>query len=106
MCLPQLDQKQFAEFEKMKARARRVAPPSDEDLSQRFRAERARMLTTLGRILLKQGEVTEAEKLLKEACADNPVIMEANTALALQLERLTQTGSPAMKSRGRKLLAH
>jgi len=80
--IPQLDEKQFANRERMRAKATQSTPPSDEEIGRKFRAERARLLTTLARIHLKRGRPVEAEKLLKEAFAANTMIMEANTTLA------------------------
>jgi tetratricopeptide (TPR) repeat protein len=56
--------------------------PGDEELAKRFRSERAKILSTLGRIYLKEGKGAEAEKIFKEAYESNKIISEANLALA------------------------
>jgi tetratricopeptide (TPR) repeat protein len=76
------DEQEFVKQQKRFFAGLEETVPDDEELARRFRAERAKNLTTLGRVHLKKGKVTEAEALLKEAYAANPTIVEANLALA------------------------
>ncbi len=55
---------------------------SEADVLKTVPAERAKALTALGRVYLKQGNTIEAARILKEAHAANPNIIEANIALA------------------------
>ncbi len=80
--LAELDEKQFADFDRRRTRVMGSPEQSEDEIARKFRAERARLLATQGRILLKQGKPAEAEKTLLEAFAANTAIMEANTALA------------------------
>jgi hypothetical protein len=56
--------------------------PNDDELAKRFRAERAKILATLGRIYLKQQKTAQAEQTLKEAYESNQIVSEADLALA------------------------
>ncbi|HKR59076.1 MAG TPA: hypothetical protein VJS64_05030 [Pyrinomonadaceae bacterium] len=55
---------------------------SEADALKMVPAERAKALTALGRVYLKQGKTNDAARILKEAHAANPNIVEANIALA------------------------
>jgi tetratricopeptide (TPR) repeat protein len=55
---------------------------TEEEMLKLAPTERAKALTTLGRVYLRKGKTAEAERLLKEAYSANPDINEANIALA------------------------
>jgi tetratricopeptide (TPR) repeat protein len=55
---------------------------SEDEMLKMAPAERAKALTTLGRVYLTQGKTVEATRILKEAHAANPGINETNIALA------------------------
>lgn len=55
---------------------------TEEEMLQLALAERAKALTTLGRVYLKEGKTAEAKRILEEAYSANPHINEANIALA------------------------
>jgi tetratricopeptide (TPR) repeat protein len=60
----------------------RIGPRTEDDLLKMALAERAKALSTLGRVYLKQGKTSEAKELLTAAYSANPEINEANIALA------------------------
>jgi tetratricopeptide (TPR) repeat protein len=57
-------------------------PVSDEEMARMASAERAKAITTLGRVYLRQGKLTEAERTLLQAHSVNPDITEASLGLA------------------------
>jgi hypothetical protein len=56
--------------------------PSDEVMHEKYLKERAAYRTTLGRIYLKQGRMSEGEKILKDAYDTDPLLSTAAMGLA------------------------
>lgn len=84
--LASLDEKSYIEAQKKMYEATKRPVPKDEDLAKSFRSMRAGYTSVLGRILLKKGNVAEAEKLLKDSYEASP----ANTATASALAEIAE----------------
>lgn len=80
--LAALDQKKYMKDQRDFAQKFKQPVPSDEELAKSFAARRADNLSVLGRIHLKKGNTTEAEKYLKESFDANPSIPATAIALA------------------------
>ncbi|HEY7547841.1 MAG TPA: tetratricopeptide repeat protein, partial [Blastocatellia bacterium] len=84
--LASLDEKKYIESQKKMYESAKRPAPKDEELAKGFRSMRAGYTSVLGRILLKKGQIAEAEKLLKESYEANPT----NTATAVALAEVAE----------------
>lgn len=84
--LASLDEIAYIEAQKKMYEAGKRPVPKDEELAKSFRSMRAGYTSVLGRILLKKGNVTEAEKLLKDSYEASPT----NTATAIALAEIAE----------------
>lgn len=83
-----MNEQKFIEEQTNAAKSRNQPIPPTDELKKRFRASRANVEDTLGKIWLRQGKTAEGEKLLKEAFEANPTMSETAVALAdLALKR-------------------
>jgi thiol-disulfide isomerase/thioredoxin len=79
--LASMDQAKY--LARMKQRyAGRKQQPSEQEMLERFRTERAAYQATLGNIYLKAGKTKEGEVLLKQAHEANPALAAATMGLA------------------------
>jgi thiol-disulfide isomerase/thioredoxin len=79
--LATMDQAKY--LARMKQRyAGRKQQPSEQDMLERFRTERAGYQSTLGNIYLKAGKTKDAEALLKQAHEASPTLVSATMGLA------------------------
>ncbi len=85
--LASLDEKSYIETQKKMYESAKRPAPTDEELAKTFRGMRAGYTSVLGRILLKKGNVAEAEKLLKDSYEANPSNTATATALATIAEK-------------------
>lgn len=88
-----LEKDPFIENEKQDYLEDEERVPSDAELNEKYLKELAEYRTTLGRICLEQGRVSEGEKILKEAYAVDPTIAQAAIGLAEIAEKRGDIGA-------------
>jgi tetratricopeptide (TPR) repeat protein len=82
--LKQLKEKNSIEVEMKYYRTSKEKTPDKETFHQHYQIQRARFLATLGKIYVKEGDLEEGERLLKEAYAASPTL----SSVAVELARL------------------
>ncbi|MEJ2245489.1 MAG: hypothetical protein P8Y80_05290 [Acidobacteriota bacterium] len=77
-----LDKDRFIENQKRNIMENEQPVPSDAEMNEEYLKEMAEYRTTLGRIYLEKGRVSEGEEILQEAYNVDPLIAQAAIGLA------------------------